>query len=318
MLKRLFAMSLVVMALLSTIPVGATVYSSPADTVQAYYDAVNLKDYVAAYSFLAKPSQTYQQFIIGFSDTSKVDSYLGELQAADASGAVGRLPVVAVGHHTDGTLVSFFGCFNLHYSGGSVFTWLIDGSTLRKLGDFYPDMATITTYLAVNCFNDLSKVTINAASRAFGNEQLMLTAYYSLLNQRDYQNAYSYWLHPIPGPQPNGAPAQDYRTPYQTYISGYANTVYVSVYLGNYVYGGAAAGHSYLLGFIPAVLVGQQADGSFASYYGCYVIGQQQGLPFSNMGIVSGKFTLFANDAPSGSLISQYLATDCTTLGLKL
>ena len=88
--------------------------------------------------------------------------------------------------------------------------------------------------------------------------------------------------------------------------------------MGEFNQTGASAGHSYLDGLLPAVLVGQHTDGTVVTYYGCYVIGGQDGLPYGNLGIVSGAFNLLGNDVPNAQTIAQYLNIDCTTLKLQL
>ena len=76
-------------------------------------------------------------------------------------------------------------------------------------------------------------------------------------------------------------------------------------------------GHGYLDGLQPAVLVGQNADGTVQGYFGCYVVG---GLDNGSLGIVSGYFQPFpatVQGTPDGLTILQALKTDCTTLPLQ-
>src|SRR5258708_40373106 len=97
------------------------------------------------------------------------------------------------------------------------------------------------------------------------------------------------WLHPLRGPKPTGPPPADYRLPYDQFIAGYDTTKFLDVYPGIYDQEGASAGHGYLDGEFPVLLVGEHTDGTFESYVGCYVIGVMQGI---DMGIVRVAFTI--------------------------
>ena len=125
------------------------------------------------------------------------------------------------------------------------------------------------------------------------------------------------WLHPLPGPKPNGAPPQDYRLPYSQFVSGYDTTKFVDVYPGVYDQEGASAGHGYLDGEFPVLLVGEHSDGTFVSYVGCYVMGGMQGI---DMGIVSGAFTKIgeSTDVPSLKATLPALKTICGDLSGSL
>ncbi|MBX3085832.1 MAG: hypothetical protein KF716_29610 [Anaerolineae bacterium] len=310
------AMTLIVGGLTAT-PAFAVAYPSATAMLQAYYSDINLRDYQTAYGMWAKPVQTYQNFVNGYTDTVQVDPYFGNFQQGTNSPVTGRIPTVLVGYHTDGTFVAFFGCLYVRYTGSATLNWVIDGANVRALGNLYPDYQTISGYTQINCFSDISTVKLPVMGRTFTNEQNMLTTYYRLVNARDYNTAYTYWLHPLPGPKPNGAPATDYRQTLVQFATGYKDTTFVSLYMGEFNQTGASAGHSYLDGLLPAVLVGQHTDGSVVTYYGCYVIGGQDGLPYGNLGIVSGAFKLLGNDVPNAQMIAQYLNIDCTTLNLQ-
>jgi hypothetical protein len=286
--------------------------------LQAYYSDINLRDFQTAYGFWSKPPQTLQNFVNGYADTVQIDPYFGDFQQGTNAPVTGRVPVVLVGYRTDGSFASFYGCLNVRYTGNTNLNWVIEGANIATLGAFYPALASIKSHTEINCFTDWSKVQLAASGINFVNQQNMLTSYYRLVNARDYNTAYTYWLHPIAGPKPNGAPATDYRQTLAQFTAGYKDTRYVSVYMGDYNQTGASAGHSYLDGMLPAILVGQHTDGSIETYYGCYVIGGQEGLPFGKIGIVSGAFKLLGTDVPNAATIEKYLKIDCTTLPLQL
>ncbi|HEX2619191.1 MAG TPA: hypothetical protein VHL11_03560, partial [Phototrophicaceae bacterium] len=91
-------------------------------------------------------------------------------------------------------------------------------------------------------------------------------------------------------------------------------TFYVDLYTGVYNEMGASAGHGYLNGMMPVVLIGQHTDGTFIAYSGCYVMGFKLD---GTAGIVSGKLTKLVDGIPSGTDILTALNIDCTALGLS-
>ncbi len=309
-MKRIFVFMIAAL-LLSTITFGAAqaqTTTSAQGVLLAYYTSINLRDYRSAYNLWINPRQTYQNFASGFANTDHVEPYFGALQAPHVAGELGRVPMVLLGYNTNGTVSSFFGCFTL--SSG----YRISGATIHTISsNGIPDNTSIVTALGVNCSNlpaSLPMTFLDTSSPAYG----LVWSYFRAINQRDYSTAYADWLQPIPGPKPNGQPATDYRPNYNQYVSGYSDTVYIDVYPGAYNETGASAGHGYLDGVMPLVLVGQRTNGSITAYYGCLVIG---GFPDGHLGIVSGKFYTWLNNLPIGASITQLNTIDCTRLNLQ-
>src|SRR5262249_35170209 len=119
-----------------------------------------------------------------------------------------------------------------------------------------------------------------------------LTTYYQFINKKNFAAAYALWLRPLPGDKPNGAPPAAYRLPFNDFVAGYATTKFVDVYPGVYDEEGGYAGHGYLDGLFPVLLIGEKTDGLYEGYIGCYVMGGMQDVPF---GIVSGSFKQISN-----------------------
>jgi hypothetical protein len=305
--------ALLILGVISIFPASAAEYTSPQAMLFTYYNAINRQDYVTAYGLWLNPRQTYQNFSTGFAATARVEPYLGTVQAT-SSAQLAYIPGVLLGYQTNGSVYSYYGCFTAGYVGTNGVTWRITAGNFRVLTTAgVPSNAVIQTYLGIDCTHVPTSIPPNTITTTSNFAAPTMLVYYDAINRKDFATAYSYWLQPIPGPKPNGAPAQDYRPPFQQFQNGYANTAYVNIYFGDYNQGGASAGHAYLDGLLPAVLVGQQTDGSFASYYGCYVMGH---LPNGVLGIVNGKFSLLANDVPTGDTILQYVNIDCTQLAI--
>jgi hypothetical protein len=306
-------LGIVTLAALFTVGVGSAsaAYPSPQAMLYSYYSSINRADYASAYNLWLAPSQSYQNFASGFSLTTRVEPYFGEVQLF--LGADPRVPAVLLGYQTGGNVVAYYGCFFVRDATGAG-DWRLTGGNFRLIRTLgVPTGATISGYLPINCFDLASNVI--PATMPTGNGEATILNYFDAINRKDFQSAYANWLAPIPGPKPNGQPAQDYRLPFNRFATGYADTTYINVYLGTYVRGIAFAGHGYLDGSVPVVLVAQHTDGSFNAFYGCYVIGF---FLDGRLGIVNGSFKLLTNGAPSGSAILSALNLDCTSLAIPV
>src|SRR5579862_9892872 len=116
-LRAALAIMVIALALLgvgNSSPVHAQVQVNQAFLL-AYYNLINLKQYQAAYAFWSAPPQTYDNFAAGYQDTVAVLPYVGDFQPYPQSsmvgGEAGRFPGVMIGYHTDGSVVSYYGCW---------------------------------------------------------------------------------------------------------------------------------------------------------------------------------------------------------------
>lgn len=313
-MKHTALILMLALAMLIPLPSHAATSQSSAYAMLSHYaTSINQGDYAAAYSDWLRPYQTYEQFVAGYTDTRLVQPYLGHYQPADSIS--GRIPAVLLGYHLDGTITSYYGCYRVRYTT----RWGIDGGSFHPIAttapNTVPDQATIAAYLQVNCYFLQDTVQDTFTTPDFYSQRAYdaIHTYYDLINAAQYDAAYARWLSPLPGPQPNGGPPSDYRPAYGSFGAGYADTDYISVYVGPYQFGGAAAGKPYLDGFLPVVLISQHTNGAIESYYGCYVMG---GLPTGGLGIVNGRLLVLMDDMPTADAIFDALATDCTSLGM--
>lgn len=280
-------------------------FTTPQNALTAFYDYISLQNYQSAYALWNTPPASYTQFVNGYSNTQYVVPYFGALESSGAT-QTGKVISVLVSHQNNGSIQSYYGCYDVVYNNG----WRIQNGNFTQFATFQPDFATLNSILSQSCYN---LQPVSASAEQSSNAENVIKQYYANINLRNYQAAYAMWLQPLPGPQPNGAPATDYRPPSNTFASGYSNTYYIDVYTGPYNQTGASAGHSYLDGYLPAVLIGQHTDNTFVTYYGCYVMGY---LPNGSLGIVNGRFMLLENNASIWSNFSPYLNMDCTTLNI--
>lgn len=290
-------------------------YATPQAMLQAYYNAINLHDFETAYNMYMGVSQTPAEFAEGYSNTQFVTPYFGVFDM-DTTPISGRVQSVLVAQEFDSSaggghsFSTYAGCFWVERTTASG-TWKISSSDFAVVLDHNtrPTSVTITELLNHYCTDNLNTVTLSA--RAYPLQDLMLHNYFAKINNGDYVNAYATWLEPLPDPQPNGAPAEDYRPAFDQFVTGYADTRFINLYTGRYDEVGASAGKSYLNGLMPVVLIGQNNDNQFEVFAGCYVIGVKQD---GSYGIVNGQLFSMDNNVPLGYDILEYLNTSCVEL----
>lgn len=307
-MRRVIALLLPLLLLVSAVTAQAQVYDdSPLKLLNSYYTAINLGEYTTAYGLRQAPQQTLSDFVSGFADTLRVEPWFGAYQPSTTPGA-GRVPAVLIGYQKNGTIRTFTGCFYVA-SANTQTNWRITDWTLRVVSEnFVLTDPGLRAYLSINCYPVPSPAP--AAVQGTHAAADLVRSYFDAINDRNFIAAYALWLYPLPFPQPNGAPAQDFRPLFDQFVSGYAQTRYITVYSGAYNFSGAAAGSSYLNGFLPVVLVDQLNDGRVSAYVGCYVIGSNMG---GQLGIVNGRLNLLQAAPVDGLTILNALATaDCT------
>ncbi len=318
MRTRIF--SVVMMLLLVTTTAITSAQSTTSDTalgaLQSYYDALNRGDYPEAYIYL-RTGQSFYDFVAGFSDTTSIQPYFGASQQ-DSAGAV-RVPAVLYGFQENGNVDVFAGCFFMEAGAATGQTvWGIVGTSLYDTGIHttlaYPSIRSYLT--TVNCFDATTRLNISNI-RIREEAEYVIQEYYDAIQNENYLAAYGMWLFPLPGSQPNAAPATDYRQPIPQFIGRYNFTLNITVYAGAYQFAGATAGKPYLDGYLPVVLIGhdRSAQDEINAFVGCYVMGR---FADGRMGIVNGRLNLLQAGVPTADTIIDALNLDCTTLGISL
>lgn len=234
-------------------PASAGGFMSPSQYLNAYYSLINSRNFGAAYTEWANPPQTYDAFVAGYSDTQRVQGYFGGLQPGDANSLTGGVPSVLYGYRTNGAVAAYTGCYYLRYDGGmggasGTALWTIASATLRPLS-YVPTLEGADALIKSTPCTPRFDATGNFAS-----VYSLLGLYYDAINNRDYAAAYGLWRNP---PQT-----------YYQFVSGFASTTEVAMFLGGYQYSGMA--NAYEAGRIPVMLFGFHADGSVVAYRGCF------------------------------------------------
>ena len=119
--------------------------STPVEVLRSYFNAINRREYVRAYSYW-KPSaaavqlQPYDQFAKGYQDTQSVQLIAGQVISDVGAGQIYyAVPVTLAALTTAGTAQSFVGCYRLHlaqpgnYGASSFEPLTIVSASIRKV-----------------------------------------------------------------------------------------------------------------------------------------------------------------------------------------
>lgn len=305
---------LIALLIVPAVPAQAQVApdSTPLGALMHYYNSINQHDYLSAYNLRLNPTQTFVDFASGFVNTRAIVPYFGALQPR-ATATLIDVPVVVLGYQTNGTIQSFAGCFLMENVNPALGTWRINTSQIQQLA-FTGEPATtpIQNFLNTPCATSQPASITAGAAQTLADQAVR--AYYSAINDGNFIAAYGMWMYPFAPPFPNGSPQTDHRPPFSTFAQGYATTDYVTVYTGSYVTTGASAGHSYLNGYQPVVLVSENSNGTFTTFSGCYVLGQSSGMS-GYFQIVNGQLNVLQDGIPTIDVVLNAVrAIDCTAL----
>jgi len=130
-------------------------YTSVQQLLVAYYNAINRRDFTAAYSLWMNPPQTYESFASGFADTTEAVLFYGGYQWSGQTYALeaGRIPAVVFGYRTDGSLGVYRGCFRVSYNALVPQRWSILGANLAPVAyTTIPDAASLQMALGAACY----------------------------------------------------------------------------------------------------------------------------------------------------------------------
>jgi hypothetical protein len=130
-------------------------YTTPQNMLVDYFDSINRGKYQRAYSFWANPQQTYLDFANGWMTTMETVMFYGYYQYGGnpAAAEVGRVPVVLMGYHTDGSQVAYQGCIGVNYNRLASPQWRIWDAYLTPMAfSITPTDAQITAALSAACY----------------------------------------------------------------------------------------------------------------------------------------------------------------------
>lgn len=89
--------------------------STPQSLIESYYNAINRKVYVQAFTYLRFPKQSFEDFEKGYATTTSVELRYGATQPDPGAGQIyWALPVAIRSHTSDGKSQVFAGCYTIH------------------------------------------------------------------------------------------------------------------------------------------------------------------------------------------------------------
>jgi hypothetical protein len=270
--------------------------SNAIQVLRSFYNAINRKEYVRAYSYYA-PNTTnfpaYPQFADGYKDTATVELYLGSVSAGVGAGNIYYgVPFSLKATGTDGKVQVFAGCYTLHGAndarvyGAPPFQPLdIESGKVQEVpagGDTAGIMAsscqdTGNQAVAITPIpNDDSAVAANYFLDDRSSPEAVIRSFYNAINRKEYVRAYGYFT-----ANASNIPA------YEQFAAGYKNTDTVQLTLGTPTSDAGAGQINYT---VPVKLTVKNTDGSTQTFSGNYTLHKAQPAnfgapPFEPLGI---------------------------------
>jgi hypothetical protein len=249
--------------------------STATGLIQSYFNAINMRQYLRAYSYWEKGSKVgpYNAFQQGYQETASVKVTLGTISGdAGAGQRHFTVPAVLVAETTNGKTQTFAACYTLHLASPDIqgvppFNPLAIATGTAKAArnesktrdllahacDGVPQGAPITPAPVTNT-NDITKGNyLDDRSNAAD----VLSSLFNAVNRKEYVRAYAYW-------ETNSKVG-----PFDKFQQGYANTASVQLTTGK-VTSGNGAGQIYYT--VPAVLKAKTTSGSTQTFVACYIL----------------------------------------------
>lgn len=312
----------------TTDPVAADHYlddrSTPQSLVQSYYNAINRKEYLRAYSYWDNPGSggpgqppPFERFQSGFAATAAVQVLIGTVSGDAGAGQIYySVPVALTAETTSGALQVYAGCFTLHLSQPSF--WAeppyhgmgINSAKVQQLSSSAnpADLLANACPAAANQPNPNAPVTPTPDPASIDPSRYLddrsdpvqvVRSLFNAINRKEYVRAYSYWQNP--------ASSTNQPPPFDQFQQGYQQTASVQLIAGT-VTSDAGAGQLYYS--LPVTLLSQTTSGVQQTYVGCYRLHLSQPAvqatpPFVPLGITSARIQQVANNADTTVLMSQ-------------
>jgi hypothetical protein len=290
--------------------------STATGLIQSYFNAINLKQPLRAYSYWEKGSQVgpYDKFQQGYQDTASVQVTLGTIsEGAGAGQRYFTVPATLVAQTTNGKTQTFAACYTLHLGSPAIqgvppFNPLAIATGTAKVADNgtkakdllvhacdgVPQGASIVPAPVTNTKDITPANYLDDRSNAVD----VLSSLFNAINRKEYVRAYSYW-------ESNSKVG-----PFDQFQQGYANTASVQLTTGK-VTTGNGAGQIYYT--VPAVLKAKTTGGSTQTFAACYILHlsrpEIQGAPpFQPLAIQSATAKVASNGSDTDDLLGQACA----------
>ena len=290
--------------------------STATGLIQSYFNAINLKQYLRAYSYWEKGSKVgpYGPFQQGYQDTASVQVTLGTISGdAGAGQRYFTVPAALVAKTTNGKTQTFAACYTLHLGSPDIqgvppFNPLAIATGVAKVAtngtsaknllvhacDGLPQGSPIVPAPVTNPKDITSGNYLDDRSNAVD----VLSSLFNAVNRKEYVRAYSYW-------ETNSKVG-----PFDKFQQGYAATASVQLTTGK-VTTGNGAGQIYYT--VPAVLKAKTSGGVTQTFSACYILHlsrpEIQGTPpFQPLAIQSATAKQVSNGSDTDTLLAKACA----------
>lgn len=288
--------------------------STPTGLMNSYFNAVNRKEYLRAYSYWRNPATSvgsFDAFQQGYEKTTSVDVTLGQISGDPGAGQMYySVPAVLKTQTSDGNPQVFAACYILHISQPTFqatppFSPLgIEKAAAKQadasaktadllaqacIGPDFPQGSPINP-APVTHYDDISSQNyLDDRSSPIQ----VINSLFNAINRQEYLRAYSYWKYPENTP-----------SSFEKFQKGYANTKTVEATFGKTT-SDAGAGQLYYK--VPVSMKVLTTDNQTQVYVGCYTLhlsqpGVQATPPFQPLAITAGDFKLIGAASLDSSL----------------
>lgn len=287
--------------------------STPAALMLSYFNAINLQEYLRAYSYSSDTPNlgTFDQFSKGYSDTQSVTVSFGLITQEGAAGSTYyTVPMILNSVLTNGTPQKFAACYVLrlpepgNYGAPPITPMHIEQRDAKAVAAGTTDSDTLSTIcqslnMPVGAMGGAAKVEpyddISSTNYLDNRSDpvMVIKSYLNAINKQQYVRAYSYF--------------QDTTTAYSTFEAQNTKIQSVSAQFGT-VTSDPGAGQIYST--VPAVVDTTYTDGTRQVFAVCYTLhisqpSVQATPPFQPLGIKTITSTPAAAGADSATLLAS-------------
>ena len=291
--------------------------SNPVTLISSYFNAVNRKEYLRAYSYWRDPETalgTLTNFTNGYANTASVSLVFGTITGDAGAGQMYyTVPVRLKGIASNGVHSDYAACYVVHlsqpgfYGAPPITPMNIDRGTAEPVNVNAADADVLAEACTGPDYPISSPVSVGPSSLDISKNNYLdnrsdpiatVSSYLNALNSKQYVRAYSY----------SQNPASEFG-PYSSYEAGYADTDVITVTFGTVLSDAGAGNLTYKVPLAMKVLTTSAATQTFV---GCFTLhlsqpGVQGVYPFQPMGLTAGKFKTVANNVD----IHPLLETAC-------
>ncbi len=290
--------------------------STATGLIQSYFNAINLKQYLRAYSYWESGSKvgSFDKFQQGYQNTASAQITLGTISADAGAGQLHyTVPVAIIAQTTDGKTQTFSACYTLHIANPGIqaavpFIPLGISTGAAKTAangtkpadilahacDGVPQGMPVAPAPVTNTKDITSANYLDDRSDPVE----VLSSLFNAVNRKEYARAYYYW---------ENAGSSKNVPSFDQFQKGYATTDSVQLTTGP-VSSDAGAGQIYYR--VPAVLIAKLTSGATQTFSACYTLHLsrpeiQATPPFQPLAVQSATAKQVNNGSDATALLKQ-------------